>query len=876
MYAIGACCLLWGTHPARAQTIDPYQRLVDPLALARIDNPDFGPLRLSWGLGYAYGPDTANPGYYIYAEDTGAGIITHLFVTDWAADSTTDFKLFIDGTLVCTETMQNFFDSTDGFLRNPLDTIICLARLCDVQIPYQHGFKLSFKTPQYTTWYDYAWRPLPSDADLPSGEDIHSPVLLQEESQAEAIYRDPSLLWQGTSGTDSNFSATINPGTDTTVLTLAGSNIVRDFRLVPSNYDTTLDSVWLEIYWDGAAAPAISTPLVALFGQSFDFRDLHSVPIDFTKDSGFEMRLPMPFAHSMQVEIQNRSSKPISIRGKTSFFPSAIDRSQFGYLHAQFNSVNPTRYGVPHHVMHVKGRGKYVGLLMGIPDLHYVQAYEGDPMFHVDSNDWYSYDYDGTEDYFNGAQYFACGNFMMPFGGTSNSQANYYRFHYLDALDFRTSFDFDFQHGTDNDAHEYYRTLPFWYQQSIRYWTDRDTIRPGELWNIAGAAYSPGEAITVMLDSIKLDEFNASSSGTFSRAIAIDPPLGGFYHLQINGESYPEGILITNEPTIQLLNEPHPINLQTGDTLLLGGEGYVPGDSMIVSIGDVPAVSGYTIDDSHHIHGWAVMPECPDGDYHVSVAGRASGGSLSPETLHLTRTLKFECEDLWDSSSSLDGTSKYRSLIDLYSYSWSHDAVLDFIPDPNVRQVQLHFFISSPDTFSAATYLTRGTSFGNYDILLDGTVHGHFDGYSTDAHDPPDSIGLGVLYLDRGTHTISYRYTGTDPLATDSELWADYLRLVPTTSIPALASPIPGEPGTPQLFPDPASDLISVRVPELDSKTADASILNVVGTILQEDSLTRNTGGLYQFSVAMLPSGTYWLRLRSGNAAVTVPFHVLH
>ncbi len=474
-YSHSFLCVLAFTAaaPLFAQTINPYSRLVDPLAISRLNEPDFAPLRQAYGWGYAW-----DSNYYVTAQDTGVGIITHLWLTSLLPDSETGLKLIVDGQELRSATFQNFFDHPDGNMRNPFDTIIGEARLCDVQISYQKGFQLLTKCPGTSSalWYDFAWRPLPASVDLPFSDGLNTLVFLQDELQADSVYRNPSLLWRGTTGVDSSYKALLTSGADSTLLTIKGSNIVRSFRLLPSYYDSTLDSVWLDIYWDGEASPSFSTSLLSLFGQSYDFRDLHSLPIEFTQDSGFEMRLPMPFASSMRIAFRNISSKPVTIQGKVSLIPQAVDRDTFGYLHARYSQTDPTRYGVYHPVLHIKGKGKYIGLLMGIHDLQLVETYEGDAVFTIDSSTWNSFHYGGTEEYFNGALYFYTGDYFMPFGGTSNNFANYFRFHYLDAMDFREAFDFDFQHGNNNDSHEYYRTLAFWYQRHIPFWTDHDTI----------------------------------------------------------------------------------------------------------------------------------------------------------------------------------------------------------------------------------------------------------------------------------------------------------------------------------------------------------------------------------------------------------------
>src|ERR1019366_3188253 len=145
---------------------------------------------------------------------------------------------------------------------------------------------------------------------------------------------------------------------------------------------------------------------------SFTFQNLHSLAIDFTKDSGFTMRLPIPFAHSMRMAIRNLSQKSCALTFSISYVSQEVDVTKLGYLHAAFSESNPTRYHVLHPVLHRNGKGVYIGLLMGIHHRSAVQDLEGDPIFNVDSNAANYFQYGGTEDYFDGAMYFSCGPFL--------------------------------------------------------------------------------------------------------------------------------------------------------------------------------------------------------------------------------------------------------------------------------------------------------------------------------------------------------------------------------------------------------------------------------------------------------------------------------
>jgi hypothetical protein len=867
--------------------INPYSRLVDPLAIARLDAPDFGPLRMTYGMGFGWAEDSNYPGYRVFAEDTGAGILTHLFFTARTPDTATGYKLIVDQQLLRSASGYDFYRRPAGYLHAPLDTTIGEARLCDVQIPYHHGFRLLYKTNDYHSWFDYGWRPLPSNANLPA-DSLSSPILEQEQQQGIAVFDNPSLLWQGLTGHDTSVWIGVPAGHDTDLLTITGSAVVERLWLDAIQYDSVLDSVWLDIYYDGEGmmghAPSISTPLLALFGQSFDFRELHALPIDFSKDSGFTMRLPMPFARGLRVALRNRSSHDVAPRCSIRYLPQAVDRAKLGYLHAEFNEIPATRYHVPHHVLHRKGKGSYIGLLMGIHNLNTFATYEGDAEFVADSNAANSFHYEGTEDYFNGAQYFSNGNFLSPFGGTSNVVASYYRFHYLDKFDFRKSFDFDFQHGNDDDTHEDYRTLAFWYEQHIPFWTDRDTVRDDETLRISGAGYGAGETISILFDSVSAGSLVASNDGTFSQAISIPSNLHGFHTLSVNGVTYPESILITDHPTVQILSDPKPLQLQTGDTIQFSGEGYRTGDSVQIRISGVSSISHISIDSLHHIAGWSVVPDLPDGDYRLSLLGLTSGSVRSEESFHTTRILIFDCEDLWNSNSSPRGTSRYLNLAGYYSYDWRKNAVLAFQPDSTARQVGEKFFLSTSDTFSTILSFTQGTRFGNFEVLIDGMSTGSITGFGKFDH-AKDTIFLGNLILPRGYHTLAFRYTGHDPASTDSLLWADFIRLTPHSPSPNLITQRQPRDSlnTISLFPDPADQYVSVALSNIATGVLSIVVMDILGREvlrMEKDgsstpSIQWGAGTPLRIPVSSLTSGAYTLRVETNGRVMSGPFRII-
>jgi hypothetical protein len=774
---------------AAAQTINLYNRLIDPLALARLDEPDFARTRQTYGLGLGIKPSDTDPGYWVCAEDTGAGVITHMFATARTPDSLTQYRLYVDGKLLRAAELDSFYANPLGQMRPPFDTIVGEARLCDVQIPYSHGFRLLYKSTDSRIFFNYGWRPLSSSVVLPPTGNLASTEILKEQSRAEEVYRDPAKLWAGFGGQDTIWSAQLMSGAVRTVLSLHGPAILREFKLAIDTYTVALDSVWLEFYYDGNSSPAFSAPLMALFGQSYDFRPLKSLPIVFSPDSGFVMRFAMPFVHSLQVRMRNSSGRTFSVTGSAIWRPYPVTRERYGYLHAHFEQTPRTQWGVAHHVFQTTGRGRYVGMLMGIHNLRNGAAYEGDPIFTIDSSDWYSFHYDGMEDYFNGAQYFSHGEFFTPFAGTSNLYANYYRFHYLDAINFTRSINLDFQHGSNNNCWEYYRTLAFWYEQPIRFWTNKDAVRSGSRLEISGASYAPNESIAIEIAALNsptsyttFATLTASSEGHFDTSIAITGALQGYYSIRIGSEVYPRPFFVHDSPTIQITTKPKPVIVQSNDTVSFSGEGYAPEDVLQARVGSVYAELHYSIDSLSQIRGFVVIPDQADGRYRLFLKSALSGAVGSDEWITTTRTLRFESENLYTTLSADSGTAACLNVSWLYNWDWSRNGIVEFHPRRKGDTLGLTFYVPINDTFVVYSRAGLGKQFGSYDIGLDGPIYRTLSGYRNSDVTPSDSLILGVFALNRGFHRMTYTYRGRSSANIDSELWSDYIELVPTTT----------------------------------------------------------------------------------------------
>ncbi len=511
--------LLLAPQWSRAQ-IDLYSRINDPRALAYLNNADTGRQRYVNGHGFKGIKDPIDNAE-ILAQDSGAGVISHLWMTFGSSDSLTVLKIYIDGKLALSGKYDSLFIIPNGIIRTPIDTFYPGAVVADIQLPYHTGFKITISAPNDNFYYAIGWRPYETAAGLPPLSIMPINPWYSKQLQAEARLRSATDPWHDSaSALTVPFADSLLPGNRDTVFDLTGSAMIHCLRIQLDRYTmTTLDSLWLTVYWDNNPAAAINVPIGDFFCTAPASVPIRTLGLQWDNTNGFTSYLPMPFSHHATIVLENRSSDTIPIKMETRYQWEKIDRTEYGYLYTAFSEIDTTKFAVDHHVLHVKGRGRYFGLFHYIPNDHSGVSLEGDPVQNIDSLPQYFIRYTGGEDYYNSGWWFNGKVFSAPFAGHTKFFEAFYRFHILDAIDFKHSFDFELQHGMRSDNYEHYRTTAYYYKETLPFWTSRDTIRAGEEWIVSGSGYIPGTPITVTFDSTEvLFTTSANNKGNFRYA----------------------------------------------------------------------------------------------------------------------------------------------------------------------------------------------------------------------------------------------------------------------------------------------------------------------------------------------------------------------
>lgn len=231
------------------------------------------------------------------------------------------------------------------------------------------------------------------------------------------------------------------------------SGVVRRFWVtIEDRSPAMLRGLRLDMYWDGAATPAVSAPLGDFFGFGLGrLARLHSALFASPEGRSFTCYVPMPFRAGARIVVTNENGRDLAQ------FYFDVDctigdehPAQVGYFHAHWRRENPTALMRDYELLpRVTGRGRFLGVNVGViaNTQRYFRSWwgEGEVKIFLDGDtDHATLCGTGTEDYI----------------GTGWTQGQY-------------SDLYQGCHIADHDAYQYcfYRLHvpdPIWFQSDIR------------------------------------------------------------------------------------------------------------------------------------------------------------------------------------------------------------------------------------------------------------------------------------------------------------------------------------------------------------------------------------------------------------------------
>jgi hypothetical protein len=206
----------------------------------------------------------------------------------------------------------------------------------------------------------------------------------------------------------------------------------------------------LQMFWDGAARPAVDVPFGDFFGISLGKTTaFQSALFASPEGKSFNCFVPMPFRTGMKIVLTNESGKDLQLLAyDVNYTIGDKHDSSDLYFHAYFRRENPTQLQHDFEVLpEVKGRGRFLGASFGVQANR--QLYqdkwwgEGEVKMYLDGDqEWPTLAGTGTEDYIGaswGMNQFSNSYEGAPFADAAKMQYSFYRFHIPDPIYFKTS-----------------------------------------------------------------------------------------------------------------------------------------------------------------------------------------------------------------------------------------------------------------------------------------------------------------------------------------------------------------------------------------------------------------------------------------------------
>lgn len=424
-------------------------------------------------------------GWVVLADLKGPGVVTRFWMTG-ADDGKHRVRFYFDGEWRprMDVTLDDLTGGMEPFVR-PLAAYENYCWYSFVPIPYRKRLVIMAQEGGYREggwprlFYQINYIPLPRTSHVAS---LTLPLTEKDRAALERI----CAVWKQPSGFESETPESrravgilrVKSGDVSWLDSISGPGMIQSIRLRPQ-YDKLSDArarenllrdVVLQILWDDAREPSVDVPLGDFFGSIGQRTRFESALLGATNDV-FISRFPMPFRRKADIVLVNGGSEDVTIEMDVRWTPLPEWRGDLGYFHATWSRTSPREVGLPHPILRAKGRGKYVGCVLGvISEEPSWWILEGDEKMYVDGAEAPHWHGTGLEDYFNGGWYYQ-NPLARPFHGMTYKvffRVHQYRMHLLDAVSFDKTFDMTFERGPNHASQGWMESVAYYYMNEPR------------------------------------------------------------------------------------------------------------------------------------------------------------------------------------------------------------------------------------------------------------------------------------------------------------------------------------------------------------------------------------------------------------------------
>jgi len=165
---------------------------------------------------------------------------------------------------------------------------------------------------------------------------------------------------------------TLNAGQEVQLCNIKGPGTIRHIWMTTSNNPMNLRSLVIRAWWEDQAHPSVECPIGDFMGFAHGkvmpyFSAVHSLG----RNAGMNIWLPMPFAKAAKITLTNEGKENVPLFYQIDYTIEDKHPSDIGRLHVLFARENPTTEKQDFELLPKRtGKGRYIGALIGIRNLH--------------------------------------------------------------------------------------------------------------------------------------------------------------------------------------------------------------------------------------------------------------------------------------------------------------------------------------------------------------------------------------------------------------------------------------------------------------------------------------------------------------------------
>ena len=415
----------------------------------------------------------------VFAEMKGPGCIWRIWS---AAPGAGHVRIYIDGKETPTADLPftSYFDGKAApFNRPNLVYIAARGHNNYTPIPFKKSCKV-VGSPDWGGFYQINYTTFAPGTQVPDFSMNLSPAdttALDEADRKLGARGECPTPMNGAPETISK-SVTVAPGQTALVAQIEGPRAITALRADIANLPKSpadqklLRDLCIKITWDDAKEPAVWAPFGDFFGTAPGANTFQSLMSGLKADGTWYSYWYMPFAKSARVELVNESGEPQQATFDLTTAPLTHPAADYGQFHAKWHrnafASDILERTIDWTLLKTTGRGRFMGTMLHIWNLHPGWWGEGDEKFFVDGEKFPSSFGTGSEDYFG---YAWCDYhlFDQAFHGQTVAQEHndgqtcVHRWQLADNVPFQKSFDGGIEKYFSDRHPTLYAATVYWY-----------------------------------------------------------------------------------------------------------------------------------------------------------------------------------------------------------------------------------------------------------------------------------------------------------------------------------------------------------------------------------------------------------------------------